>query len=182
MVTPFSGLCLPSSFAGEQTCDLSIREKPKETEKTPDYKSHNLCGEQYTEEGEPEKARRDVLALAADINSATQHGNDEKALQLAYLVFDHFREHDLLQHIKYGGVDADGNIVYVRPFPASFPTRIRRNHQGEIVDYTVDFQAMEKDISHNGVCEHLVIFSPWTDTPLFKIKISKELFIYWVNE
>jgi len=175
----FSGLSHPS-FAGEQTCNLDIRKKLEGFSEV-NNKSLDFCSMQYSEE-ESEKDSRNVLSLAAGINLATQLGDDEKALQLAYLVFDYFREQDVLNHIKYGGIDAEDNIIYVRMFPTSFPTKIRRNNRGEIVDYTVDLEAMKKSFSNSGACEYLVIFSPWTHSPLFKIKISKELLIYWTNE
>lgn len=180
VTTLFSGLSHPS-FAGEQTCDLDIRKKLEGSSEVYNNKSLDFCSMRYTEE-ESEKDSRYVLSLAADINLATQLGNDEKALQLACLVFDYFREHDILNHIKYGGIDSEDNIIYERMFPTSFPTKIRRNNRGEIVDYTVDLESMKKSFSNSGACEYLVIFSPWTNSPLFKIKISKELLIYWTNE
>ncbi len=123
-----------------------------------------------------------ILTIAANINRATREGDDAKALQLASIVFNYFSEQGVLAEVSYGPIDNDDKIAYTAYIPSSFPTKIEKDINGEIVTYSVDLIALRRIVSQDGIYEYVVVISPWTGIPLFKIKISEEFLFLWTIE
>lgn len=126
-----------------------------------------------------ENIRSRVTQLSREITLANHIGDEEKALKLALLVLEIFREEDIIDSLKYGGIDARGNIAYIRDFPNEFPIIEKIDDQGNC-SYEVDEGEIKSMLSDNNRCEYVVIISPWDGKPLFKIKISDD-FIFWLT-
>ena len=126
-----------------------------------------------------ENIRSRVERLSKEITLANQIGDEEKSLKLACLVLDIFSEMGIIDLLKYGNVDARGNITHIRDFPNEFPIIETTDDQG-IYSYEVDEGEIKSMLSNNNQCEYIVILSPWDGYPLFKIKISDD-FIFWLT-
>lgn len=123
-----------------------------------------------------------VLSLAKEINLAAQTGDEAKSLKLACLILDIFREQYILPALKYGGIDTKGDIVYIREFPIDCPIIEKRDNKGMLISYFVDEEKLKAMLSNNNACDYIVIFSPWDESILFKIKISDDFIFYLTAE
>ena len=51
-----------------------------------------------------------------------------------------------------------------------------------IISYFVDEEKLKAMLSNNNACDYIVIFSPWDESILFKIKISDDFIFYLTAE
>ena len=137
---------------------------------------HDVSDEKFSND---ENIRSRVERLSKEITLANQIGDEEKSLKLACLVLDIFSEEGIIDLLKYGNVDARGNITHIRDFPNEFPIIETTDDQG-IYSYEVDEGEIKSMLSNNKQYEYIVILSPWDGYPLFKIKISDD-FIFWLT-
>lgn len=115
-----------------------------------------------------------VLQLSQEISLANKIDDEEKSLGLACLIFEIFSEEGIIDSLKYGAMNANGDIAYIKKFPIAFPIIDVSEEQSNFT-YEIDTEKAKSMLSGDGQCEYMVVFSPWDESPLFKIKISDGL-------